>query len=106
MKGEKEYAEKLFSHIPELDPGIEVVKFDVQVDHVYMVVVFAPKYAVARVVRYIKSRSENELIGGNSFSEKCLFIQRRHLGSRLLCIVHRLGRKGIPRLCGAPRERG
>jgi len=61
VKGVKEYTENLLSHIPDLDPDIEVVKFDVQVDHVHMVVVFAPKYAVARVVRYIKSRSENEL---------------------------------------------
>ena len=52
MKGVKEYAEKSLYHIPELDPDIEVVKFNVQVDHVYMVVVIPPKYAVARVVQY------------------------------------------------------
>jgi REP element-mobilizing transposase RayT len=50
VKGVKEYTEKLLSHIPELDPDIEVVKFDVQVDHVHMMVVFAPKYAAAYVV--------------------------------------------------------
>jgi len=29
VKGVKEYAEKLLSHIPELDPDIEVVKLNV-----------------------------------------------------------------------------
>ena len=39
VKGVKEYTEKLLSHIPELDPDIEVVKLNVLVDHVHMVVV-------------------------------------------------------------------
>jgi len=57
VKGVKEYAEKVLSHIPELDPDIEVVKLIVQVDHVHMVIVIPPRYAVARVVQYIKSQS-------------------------------------------------
>jgi len=59
VKGAKEYAEKVLSHIPELDPDIEVVKLIVQVDHVHMVIVIPPRYAVARVARYIKSQSAN-----------------------------------------------
>ena len=55
MKGVKEYTEKLLSDIPELDPDIEVVKFDVQVDHVHMMVVFAPKYAAAYLVYSISN---------------------------------------------------
>ena len=57
VKGVKEYAEKLLSHIPELDPDIEVVKLNVQVDHVHMVVVIPPKYAVSNVVGFIKGKS-------------------------------------------------
>jgi len=54
VKGVKEYTEKLITHLPELAPDIEVVKLNVQVDHVHMVVVIPPRYAVARVVQYIK----------------------------------------------------
>jgi len=61
VQGVKEYAEKLLSHITELDPDIEVVKLNVQVEHVHMVIVIPPKYAVARVVQYIKSRSAKAL---------------------------------------------
>ena len=53
----KEYAEKVLSHIIELDPDIEVVKLNVQVGRVHMVIVIPPKYAVARVLQYIKSQS-------------------------------------------------
>ena len=31
VKGVKEYAEKLFSHLPELDPDIEVIKLNVPI---------------------------------------------------------------------------
>jgi REP element-mobilizing transposase RayT len=46
-KGVKEYAEKLLSHIPELGSDMEVVKLNVQVDHVHIVMVIPRKYAVA-----------------------------------------------------------
>lgn|SRR5512143_498622 len=59
VKGVKEYAEKVFAHFSELDPDIEVVKVNVQEDHVHMVVVIPPKYAVARVVQYIRSQQKH-----------------------------------------------
>jgi len=52
VKSVKEYAEKLLSHIPELDSDIQVGKLNVQVDHVHMVMVIPPKYGVARVLQY------------------------------------------------------
>jgi hypothetical protein len=53
----KELKGKLLSHIPEIDPDIEVAKLNVQEDHVHMVVVIPQRYADARVVKYIKSKS-------------------------------------------------
>ena len=75
VKGVKEYAEKLFSHLPELDPDIEVIKLNVQVDHVHMVVVIPPRYAVARVVQYIKSLS------AKAFKVKFPFLQKAYMTS-------------------------
>ena len=74
VKGVKEYAEKVLSHIPELDPDIEVVKLNVQGDHVHMVVVIPPKYVVARVVQYIKSQS------AKAFKTKFPFLQKDYFG--------------------------
>ncbi len=73
VQGVKEYAEKLLSHITELDPDIEVVKLNVQVEHVHMVIVIPPKYAVARVVQYIKSRSAKALKAKFPFLKKSIF---------------------------------
>jgi hypothetical protein len=47
----------LFSHLSELDPDIAVVKLNMQVAHAHMVVVIPLRYAVARVVQYIKSQT-------------------------------------------------
>ena len=73
VKGVKEYAEKLFSHMPELNPDIEVIKVNVQVDHIHMVIVIPPKYAVARVLQYIKSQSAKALKVKFPFLRKAYF---------------------------------
>jgi len=85
VKGVKEYAEKLLAHTPELDPDIEVVKLNVQVDHVHMVVIIPPKYAVARVVQYIKSRSAKALKAKFPFLQKAYFV-REGIWSRGYCV--------------------
>ncbi len=40
-----------------LEPDIEVIKVNVQVDHVHMVIVIPPRFAVAQVVSFIKTQS-------------------------------------------------
>ena len=60
-KGPKEYAEKLLSHLEGLEPDIEVIKVNVQLDHVHMVAVIPPRFAVAQVVSFIKSQSAKAL---------------------------------------------
>ena len=61
MKEVKEYAEKILLHIPELDPDIEVVKLNVQEDHVHMIVVIPQRIAVADAIRFIKKESAEKL---------------------------------------------
>ena len=85
VKGVKEYADKLLCYIPDLDPDIEVVKLNVQVDHVHMVVVIPPKYAVARVVQYIKSQSPKALKAKFPFLKKAYF-SREGIWSRGYCV--------------------
>ncbi len=81
----KEYAEELFLHVPELNPDIEVIKVNVQEDHVHIVAVIPPKYAVARIVQYIKSRSAKALKAKFPFLQKVYF-PVRHLVPWLLCV--------------------
>jgi len=69
-KGVREYTEKILSHIPKLYPDIEVVKLNIQEDHVHMVVVIPPRIAVADAIQYIKTQSAKKL------KAKFPFIQR------------------------------
>ena len=85
VKGVKEYTEKTLSHIPELDPDIEVVKINVQEDHVHMVIVIPPKYAVARVVQYIKTQSAKALKAKFPFLQKVYFA-KEGIWSRGYCV--------------------
>ena len=72
VKGVKQYTEKVLAHIPELAPDIEVMKLNVQDDHVHMVIVIPPRVAVAGVVQFIKTRSAKML------KEKFPFLQRAY----------------------------
>lgn len=75
---------EVFNHIPGLDPDIEVIKVNVQVDHVHMVVI-SPRYVVARVVQYIKSQSGKALRERSPFLGKEYF-SRGGIGSRGYCV--------------------
>ena len=43
-----------FYRVFQTDPGIEVIKLSVQIDHVHMVIVVPPRIAVAEIVQFIK----------------------------------------------------
>lgn len=70
VKGVREYTEKILSHIPELYPDIEVVRLNVQEDHVHMVVVIPPRIAVADAIQYIKTQSAKKLKAKFPFMQK------------------------------------
>ena len=69
-KGAKEYTEKILSHIPELYPDIEVVKLNVQEDHVHMVVVIPPRIAVSDAIQYIKTQLAKKIKAKFPFMQK------------------------------------
>ena len=72
-------------HIFELDPDIEVIKVNVQEDHVHMVIVIPPRIAVASAIQYIKTRSAKELKAKFSFLQKT-YSRRSGIWSRGYCV--------------------
>ena len=42
-------------------PGCEIVKYNIQADHIHMVMVIPPKYSVSTVVGKIKGMTSSEL---------------------------------------------
>ncbi len=57
MTGVKEYLEKVLKHLDGMDDDIEVIRANVQLDHVHMVVMIPPRISVASVVQFVKSRT-------------------------------------------------
>ena len=70
VSGVKQYAETILRHVPNLEPDIEVIKLNVQLDHVHMIIVVPPRVAVASVVQYLKSQSAKQLKAKFPFLEK------------------------------------
>jgi putative transposase len=85
VKGVKEYAEKILLHVPGLDPDIEVIKVNVQADHVHMVVVIPPGIAVANAIQYIKTHTAKELKAKFPFLQKT-YARRGGIWSRGYCV--------------------
>ena len=54
IEGVRQYAEQVLQHLEGVDEDIEVIKVNVQLDHIHMVIVIPPRVSVARVVQYMK----------------------------------------------------
>ena len=59
--GVSAYLGELFPKIIEQMPGCEIVKYNIQVDHIHMVMIIPPKYAVSDVIAQIKMKTSREL---------------------------------------------
>ena len=59
--GVKGYLVKLFSKIIEQLPGCEIIRCNIQPDHIHMLMIIPPKYAVSRVVGKMKGMTSSEL---------------------------------------------
>ncbi len=59
--GVKAYLVKLFPKVLEQMPGCEIVKHNIQPDHIHMVMIIPPKYAVSDVVGKMKGMTSSEL---------------------------------------------
>ncbi len=59
--GVKVYLVKLFPTILEQIPGCEIVTYNIQPDHIHMVMIIPPKYSVSDVVGKIKGITSSEL---------------------------------------------
>jgi len=86
VKGIKEYAQAVFAHIPGLDPDIEIIRVNIQKDHVHAVIVIPPRKAVADVVQYIKTYTAKVLPGKFPFLRK-VYRGQDGIWSRGYCVT-------------------
>ena len=74
VRGIKQYLEKMLQYLEGLDEDIEVIRVNVQSDHVHLVMVIPPRVSVAEVVQFMKSRT------GKALNEKFDFIRKAMYG--------------------------
>lgn len=84
MKGVDKYLEEVLLNLEGLDGDIEVVKVNVQSEHVHVVAIIPPRLSVAEAIQYMKSRS------GKKIRERFTYIQKAVRGggmwSRGYCV--------------------
>ncbi len=85
VPGVKQYAEKMLRRIEGLDEDIEVIKVNVQIDHIHLIIVIPPRVAVADVVQFIKTKSAGTLKARFPFLHK-VFYGREGIWSRGYCV--------------------
>ena len=59
--GVKGYLKKIIPKVIAEMPGCEVVEYNIQVDHIHMVIVIPPKYAVSDVIKRLKGVTAKRL---------------------------------------------
>ena len=61
IKGElKEFIEKRLFDIQEYYPEVEIEKYSIQDDHIHLIIIIPPKYAVADIVGKVKANTSRE----------------------------------------------
>ncbi len=78
------YTERLLYRLAEQKEGMEVLELNVQADHVHMVMVIPPKYAVSEVMGYLKGKTAIRLFQRYKRLGKQYW--GRHLWSRGYCV--------------------
>jgi putative transposase len=59
--GVKAYLVKLFPKVMSEIPGCEIVKYSIQPDHIHMIMIIPPKYAVSAIVGKIKGMTSSQI---------------------------------------------
>jgi len=61
ISGLRGYLRKLFPKIIRSLPGCEIIEYNIQIDHIYMVMIIPPKYKVSEVISRMKAQTASRL---------------------------------------------
>ena len=59
--GVRGYLAKLFPKALRQMPGCEIISYNMQVDHIHMVIIIPPKYSVSEVIGRLKGQTASRL---------------------------------------------
>ena len=72
-KGVKQYLERKLVEVRKYYPDIEFIVYNIQVDHVHLVLSFPPKYSPGKIVQIIKANTGKALRDRFSFLQYVFF---------------------------------
>ena len=59
--GLRGYLRKLFPRVLRSLPGCEIIEYNIQIDHIHIVMIIPPKYKVSEVINRIKAQTASRL---------------------------------------------
>jgi len=74
--GVKGYLDKLFPKVIKQMPGCEILEYNIQIDHIHMLMVIPPKYSVSDVIGEIKQYTASKLREKFKWLEKVYWKER------------------------------
>jgi len=84
--GLRVYLRKLFPKILRSVPGCEIIEYDIQVDHIHMIMTIPPRYSVADAIVQIKAQSAIRLEEKVFLAVKGILEREYRLVTGLLCL--------------------
>ena len=57
IRGIKTYVERHLKIYPKYRPDVEIVHYNIQEDHIHLILVIPPKYSVSKIIGELKSNS-------------------------------------------------
>jgi putative transposase len=84
--GVKGYISKLFPKVLRGMPGCEILEQNIQVDHIHLLMVIPPKYAVSEVIGQMKQYTASRLRKKFAWLEKVYLERAGSVVTRLFCL--------------------
>jgi len=87
--GLRGYLRKIFPKILRSLPACEIIEYNIQVDHIHMIMIIPPKYSVVDVIGQIKAQSASRLEEKVFLAVKGILEREYRLVTWLLCLNDR-----------------
>ena len=83
------HSRKLFFKIMKSLPGCEIIEYNIQVDHIHMVMIIPPIYKVSEVVDIIKMSNCQQTKEKVFLAIQSILEREYRMVIRILCLYHR-----------------
>ena len=91
--GVRGYISRLFPKVLRRMPGCEILERNIQIDHIYLIMVIPPKYAVSEVIGEIKQYTARRMREKFAWLEGGILERAGGMVALIFCFHSGIGRK-------------